>query len=104
MAGLTDFNDLHVMQGTDAVRAQLELVASSAAANHPAVDIPPDDFYDHYEPSPTLPVDGGGFGKWNLIDLVRHMSLIYGTNTCWDGRERMLMKLGDLRHLIGRHL
>jgi len=104
MAGLTDFNDLHVVQGTDAVRAQLELVASSPAANHPVVDIPPDDFYDHYEPSRALPEDSGGFGKWNLIDLVRHVSLIYGTDTVWDAREKIQMRRSYLSHIIGREL
>ncbi len=102
---LTDFNDLHIAAGLDVVRAQLEKVLQSSTVAD--VDLPPDfpldDFYDHYEPSRTLPV-ASDFGRWNLIDLVSHVSLIYGTDAVWDGRERLLYKLSHLRHILGRAL
>lgn len=108
MSGRSDFNDLMVSAGINAVREQLEgaLAANDSGSDIVIDDLPPDDFYDHYEPSPALPVSGdaSGFGKWSLIDMIRHISLIYGTDTVWDARERLQMKLSHLRHIVGREL
>lgn len=108
MGGISDFNDVLCTAGENAVRQQLH---AALAANDSQVlpvidDLPPDDFYDQYEPSRAHPDDGagGGFGKWNLVDMVRHISLIYGTDTVWDARERIQMRRSYLGHIVGREL
>lgn len=42
------------------------------------------------------------WGKFNL--LVENFALIYGTDTVWDGDERMIMKISNMGHAHGRQL
>lgn len=42
------------------------------------------------------------WGKFNL--LVENFALIYGTDTVWDGHERMIMKISNMGHAHGRQL
>jgi len=88
----TDFNDLHVQHGIDAVRAQLEQIvaANDSAADLPQTDVPiDDDFYDQYEPSHAHPDARGGFGRWTFPEMIENISLIYGTDTVWDARHNL---------------
>jgi putative DNA primase/helicase len=39
------------------------------------------------------------WGKFNT--LVEHFALIYGTDNVWDGRMRLLMKIGNMAHAHG---
>lgn len=88
MAG-SDFNDLAVQGGgQDAVRQQL-----LAAAELPSTVVPLRDG-----------VASGRFGRWTLDDALRHVSLIYGTDTVFDGRERLQMRLSHFRHIVGKDL
>lgn len=102
---LTDFNDLHVSEGIEAVRGQLieALASNDVEALAPAAD----DFYDQYEPAHahldvSEPIKK--FGQWSFIELLENVSLIYGTDTVWDARERIQMRLSHLRHIIGREM
>lgn len=104
---LTDWNDLLVTAGADEVRRQLELcVANDDRHDLPDDYAPFDDYYEQYEPSHAHPVDGADvkFGRWNIIDMLRHVSLIYGTDTVWDGRESIQMRLSHFAHIVGRDL
>lgn len=87
---LTDFNDLHVQQGINAVRTQL---------------------FDALEPNPShaLPVPSAStvsevkhFARYSQLDLLRNFALIYGTDTVWDYTENIQMRLSHLRHIVGR--
>ncbi len=42
------------------------------------------------------------WGKFN--ELVEHFALIYGTDTVWDGKERMIMKISNMGHAHGNDL
>lgn len=42
------------------------------------------------------------WGKFNL--LLRDFALIYGTDTVWDGTERLIMKLANMAHAHGSDL
>lgn len=42
------------------------------------------------------------WGKFNL--LLEQFSLIYGTDTVWDGGSRMIMKIGNMGHAHGSSL
>lgn len=87
---LTDFNDLHCLEGIATVRSQVEgklveLKWSSRAG-----------------PS-ARQLDGAEGGAAALFvprdvnDLLAHMIKIYGTEMVWDGRNRMIIKLSALR-------
>lgn len=98
----TDVNDLVAAGGEETVRDRLNVVP------FPESSPPPDDSYyqqlaDEHEASRTHH-GGSGFGRWTLGGLLEHVSLIYGTDTVWDGRERIQMRLSHLRHIIGREM
>lgn len=42
------------------------------------------------------------WGKFNL--LIERFSLIYGTDTVWDGGDRIIMKIGNMAHAHGSDL
>ena len=42
------------------------------------------------------------WGKFNR--LLEHFALIYGTDTVWDGTERMIMKISNMAHAHGSDL
>lgn len=53
---------------------------------------------------------GGGGGKgrggkrvdWGKFNyLIEHFALIYGTDTVWDGRNRLIMKIANMAHAHG---
>lgn len=45
---------------------------------------------------PEKPIDWGKFNK-----LCEHFVLIYGTDTVWDGDERIIMKISNMAHAHG---
>lgn len=109
-SALTDWNDLLVTAGPAEVRRQLSLAAVNDDLQASPVDDPGapfDEFYDDdYVPSHAHPDSGaaGKFGRWNIYDMLRHVSLIYGTDTVWDDRERIQMRLSHFGHIVGRDL
>ena len=42
------------------------------------------------------------WGKYN--HLLEHFALIYGTDTVWDGSERMIMKIANMGHAHGNEM
>jgi len=48
---------------------------------------------------PAKPEKTIDWGKFN--ELVENFALIYGTDTVWDGRERIIMKLSAMSHAHG---
>jgi phage/plasmid primase-like uncharacterized protein len=121
----TDWNDLHAGMGLAEVKAQLfdcqrralpvlqgddrELHAQLAQE----IDSSPShldgaQFADGGEffPEDDQPQSGSGkpFARYQLADLLQHMSLIYGTDALWDNLNRVQMRLSALRHVVGRDL
>lgn len=94
---LTDFNDLQALEGLHVVRIQLEA--------HLRQQGMPDG-----ERGPRALDDSGGEGgtgdpsdfHFSLDALLERMTLVYGTDTVFDERERMILGLGPLRSAAGK--
>jgi putative DNA primase/helicase len=99
-AKLTDFNDLHALEGVhvvrDQVETQLRLLRWPTGTNAGASTSSPG---SGGEP----PGEGGEF-HFSLDVLLRRYALIYGTDTAFDERQRMIIGLGPLRSAAGRSL
>jgi putative DNA primase/helicase len=124
----TDWNDLHVACGLPAVREQIEAGCLRASLPRMTDDVvgPDADAYlcisddsspshldgaqfadgGEFFPEDDQPQSGGGkpFARYQLADLLQHMSLIYGTDALWDNLNRVQMRLSALRHVVGRDL
>ncbi len=99
---LTDFNDLAALDGLHHVRAQVETKlrqlgwdrpgagASSSARGGGGGD--------------AEPADGRASFRFDLDVLLEHFTLIYGTETAFDARSRLIIGLGPLRSAAGRSL
>ena len=89
---LTDFNDLHALEGLQVVRAQVEARLPDLSWRAPAENR-----------APSVPTTGGaGQGNLKPIDsldeLLERFVLVYGQGgTVFDHREHMLVALGDMR-------
>lgn len=42
------------------------------------------------------------FAKWDHLSMINEISLLYGTDTVWDDRNRLQMRLSHLRHAVGK--
>ena len=100
-------------------KGQGAAVASSDADGGPISDAPPtpqSSAAAHISGDGGEPVDGDpsapakpavakkkdktiDWGKFNL--LIENFALIYGTDTVWDGSERMIMKISNMGHAHG---
>lgn len=92
---LTDFNDLHQAEGLLTVRAQIEErlgeLGWRAATAAPG----------------TPPGEGGRAAddwRFDVEVLLKEFALIYGTDTAFDHRRRMILGLGPLRAAAGKAL
>lgn len=56
--------------------------------------------YLPHTPSVSGSSDPEFFGKWHSSDMLAHIYLIYGTDTCWDNLNRMQMRLSHLKHAV----
>lgn len=121
LRAVSDFNDLHVRAGLDAVRDQIEhavaLLLTRDAAND-VTDVVADmspfsgDYYDpgavpEYFDEPPAPSGGGvglfdDDGRYRLDVLLDNFWYIYGTKHCWDNLQRQQMELANLGHMVGR--
>lgn len=103
-----DWNDLHQARGLDAVRAKLH--GALEAANDDSLPEPPPsgrDMPDEELSAPTHPREGGGevtpFGLRITFDhLLYHYRLVYGTDTAWDEKRKMQIKVSHLREAVGK--
>ena len=93
---LTDFNDLHVTQGIDAVRQQL----FDAAFQQPKAEQNPSQA--HPVMGEKIAVNNNSFGRYSHSEIMANFALIYGTDCVWDYKERKQMKIGALNHLLGK--
>lgn len=92
----TDFNDVHVKLGIDALTSQL------FKAPVTVINLPAPLSKARTEKQENNQGDSR-FGRYDLADLLNNFSLIYNTDTCWDGINDTQMRLSNLRHLVGRN-
>jgi len=104
----TDFNDLHVTHGLQAVRQQVlgALQARQVAANDEPPEYSPDELPPEGSDLPRSPSGQGGANKRgmrvpSLPELIENFALIYGTDTVFDGTTRKVMRLTHLREAVG---
>lgn len=110
---MADWNDLRVAQGLPAVREQL--LRAVEAANDPGEtnlpEAPSDACADPegegQDGALSHPPEGRGesgpFGmRISFEDLLHHYRLVYGTDTAWDEKRKMQIKVSHLREAVGR--
>lgn len=116
--GPTDFNDLHLLKGLDAVRAQVidavDRFKQGAAQLPPAptgdceppsyiTDVPDDE-----SPAPSIDsVEEAAeymerMGRYSHERMIELFWFIWGTDTCWDSLNKKQIRLSHLRHGVGR--
>lgn len=89
-AKITDFNDLHAIEGLHVVRAQVEARLSELGWDRAPSVAPP-------------PTQGGGAGEklqpiQTLDELLDRFALVYGqSGTVFDRREHCLLTISDMR-------
>lgn len=95
---LTDFNDLHALEGLHLVRAQVETQLRQLR------------WPGQGQGASSTPTGGGGGEppeesfRFDLDVLLGQFTLIYGTDTAFDDRRRMIIGLGPLRSAAGKSL
>lgn len=100
--GLSDWNDLHVMHGLRSVQQQLtDIVEGRQPVNAAPPPSEPEPSHSQPDNAPESS-HGGQFARYSHDDLLDNFSLLYGTDTVWDTREHMQMRLSHLRHIVGR--
>ena len=88
---LTDFNDLHVAEGLEAVRSQLEPAVDAALKDTGNTSLPksvviPD------APKASKKIEEKPATFWNNFNrLLSDFTLIYGVNDVYDAREHLMM-------------
>ncbi|WP_314407379.1 DUF5906 domain-containing protein [Pseudomonas kuykendallii] len=111
-----DWNDLHIEQGLDVVRAQIE-----AAANDPVAQFTPREINE--VPGDSLPcapslecgdpgyggdtahaLTPGGVGGFRISEqeLLRDFVVVYGSDVAWDCERARMVKLSAIREAVGR--
>lgn len=119
---LTDCNDLHVAEGLNVLADQLAafVVAVFHATSNVSIDSPTPSSEDNAvsisnngEAAAVALVEGRGDSKrkskkefneghWDAVaHLLEHFVLIYGDDNCWDGVNRILLKVNHLRLAYG---
>ncbi len=115
---LTDFNDLHAVDGLDAVaqqmRGTLEEIASGTLASLPAEEKSPTPSDQPAQPGAVATSRGAGATRkpkkekvypqsfWDSVNyLLEKFVLIYGDDTVWDSSKRMIIKVNHLRLAYG---
>mgnify|MGYP000917474377 CR=1 FL=1 len=103
-AGATDFNDLHQHRGIDAVRESLSVTFKhlSDPAGKPAdvVDIKTrrQEKQKKSGRAGKDSGDGSDLINWDIMSgILQRYVLIYGTDTCYDTQENILMQVKNFR-------
>lgn len=121
MAGLTDFNDLHVLHGNEkgllVVRSQIvdavERFRGGVESSPPPSECVPEyecnSFSCRESESPTpsfareMDVELYDLdGRYSLPTLLGQFWYVYNTDTVWDNVNRLQMRLSHLRHCVGK--
>lgn len=92
---LTDFNDLHAESGLHLVRSQIEVKLKELGWQQGGSVA--------LTPQPGETGDGGDF-IFTIEAILKRYSLIYGTETVFDGRLRRIISLSSLRAAGGKAL
>lgn len=95
----TDWNDLHVLAGLDAVREQLARQLEAPEAEKSRANGAP--------PGGRKGRGGGGGGdgdgeRKRFVDFLKRYTLIYGTTTVWDAETRDILKIESLKLAYGK--
>lgn len=100
---LTDFNDLHALEGMHVVRAQVETQVrllkwptARAGASHTSTGSGGGEGAEPHD-------DGENF-RFDLDVLLQRFTLIYSTETAFDEPRRCIIGLGPLRSAAGKSL
>lgn len=100
---LTDFNDLHVTAGIDAVRDQLRAGLRAAANESPAppdIDSPPWDS----APDAAPPAPSDFEARITLAGALERFCLAMPDGKVWDAHDKALLKKTAARDLMGKAL
>lgn len=98
---LTDWNDLHVAQGLDAVREQLRAGLRSANDSPvPSDDEAPPPWHDKAPPPAPLELEG----RVTLEEALERFVLAMPDGKVWDAREKRLLKKTAAKDLMGKKL
>ena len=97
---LSDFNDLYIAAGIDAVRQQLQagLVAANDSPAPPVEDVPP--WGDVDEPTPPAPSEFEE--RVTLEGALARYSLTFPDGKIWDERTKLLIKKTAAKDLMGK--
>ncbi|WP_051415149.1 DUF5906 domain-containing protein [Marichromatium purpuratum] len=92
---LTDYNDLHAAEGLLTVRSQIEARLTELG-------------WTTEQRSPTTTPGGEGRSvedwRFDIEILINEYALIYGTDTVFDHRRKLILGLGPLRSAAGKGL
>jgi len=118
--GLSDFNDLHVSAGLDAVRVQLQaavdhFVESNKMVGEITEGMPPEyaeilvGDYEDYAPTDDgqdLPADNSPepsfFERPDLEESLKRYALAMPDSKVWDSQDKKLLKQGSVKAFIGQ--
>lgn len=89
-----------------AVKAAAEALGMKREAPLPEAPSPGCDA-EQAPPAPAHPQEGAGEDgacglRISLADLLHHYRLVYGTDTVWDARRQMQIKVSHLREAVGK--
>lgn len=103
MTDLTDFNDLHVTRGIDAVRVQMLAVLAEPVTQPPPA---PPDLPATAPPPPDLtsPHPAGAVFRFGLPELLQRFALAMPDGKIWDARDSRVLKQGAARAWWGAKL
>lgn len=98
--GATDFNDLHQQLGIEAVRKSLEtpVTDTPAAAKKDKSNVVDLDKARLRDKKKTKAAASDDHINWDIMSgILRRYVLIYGTDTCYDTQENILMQVKNFR-------
>ncbi|MCC6071443.1 PriCT-2 domain-containing protein [Massilia sp. GCM10020059] len=107
LPALTDFNDLHVAESLDIVRAQVQAgLAQAPAIAGTSLDSGeiPAHFDEAAPPTPPAEGDPAGVGIPTLEKLLDHFCLIYPTTDVWDTLRKQRLKKSGFTAWVGKEL
>lgn len=92
---LTDFNDLHIAEGLDAVRVQVETALGGAEVTIPTLEVPL---------LAAPPEKGNGAEPITFEHALARFALVFGSTNVWDDVERVLLKKAAFYAVVGAEI
>lgn len=90
----SDFNDLHLAEGLDVVRSQLQVILALPPATY-SVDPPPCDIPNEGSPAPSRTVE-----QLTLVDLLQRYALIDPDSRVWDSLQKKILKASAFKNIV----